>query len=299
MSLGTTIFGAFRRSSSAVGVVIAVAFTTMLLSTAYNLLAFDPDEFANRPDVQEYENLLENVSTMDGWERTQYYWANNLKVAWISGLATPSYFGFNSMVATNYSIGTALTYVHHTWGPEAALAFSAQIFVHGILELTGFYIIAAITLRAAWNIWKGLGRLVEITGKGGKRWSWMLTKREKREIAKHLPAIKILVRDFVVLFALGTFFIFLAAPVEAYVSPEVGWVFLSDPLMPIVFLASVGIFYASIVGRTLSPLRRDVNSVWRDVRCMFKGRWRPAQLSLFVFMIFFFMTLIRIILGGI
>jgi len=295
-NLGKTISGSFKRSSSAIGIVIVAAFATMILSTAYNMLAFTPAEFENRQDVQEYENAVKNVSTMDKWTRTQYYWSNNLKVAWISGLATPTYFGFNTVVSTNYSIGVALTYVHHTYGSTTALAFSAQIFVHGLLELTGFYIIAAVTLRAAWGLWKGLGRLIEITGKGGKRWTWRLTRREKREILKHRPAIELLVLDFITLLAIGAFFIFLAAPVEAYISPEMGSIFYSMPALAVAFLVLVGILYASIAAWSFNTVRRDLKYIWNDTRAAFKGRWRPAQLSLLIFMIFFVMMLVRIIL---
>lgn len=292
----TTISDAFKRSSSAISIVIVVAFATMMLSTAYNMLAFSPSEFAGRPDVQEYENALRNVSTMDEWARTRYYWFNNLKVAWISGLATPTYFGFNSTVFTNYTIGMAVTYVHHTYGSTTALAFLAQIFVHGLLELTGFYIIAAVTLRAAWSIWKGFGRLIEITGKDGKRWAWKLTKREKREILKHRPAIELLVLDFITLLAIGAFFIFLAAPVEAYISPEMGYLFASMPAFAVVFLVSVGVLYASIAAWGFNAMRIDLKFVWKSTRSAFKRKWRPAQLSLLMFTIFFTMTLLNIIL---
>lgn len=293
---GTTVSGAFRRSSSAIGLVIVVAFTTMILSTAYHMLAFTPTEFIEKPDVQEYENALENISVMDDWTRTQYYWSHNLRVAGVCAIGTPTYFGFNSVVATNYMIGMALTYIHHLYGPVSMLAFSAQIFMHGLLELTGIYIIAAVSLRVAWNLWKGLGRLIALTGKGGRRWSWRLTKWEKREIRKHKGTIKLLLSDFVILFVIGAFFIFLAAPIEAYISPAVGSIFFTVPVLAVAFLVVVGLIYAYIVARGFNAMRRDLKFVWKETGLAFKGKWRPAQLSLLIFMIFFGMMLLRILL---
>lgn len=296
VNLRTTVSGAFRRSSSAIGIVIVVAFTVMILSTAYHMLAFSPTEFVEKPDVQEYENALENISVMDDWTRTQYYWSHNLRVAGICAVGTPAYFGFNSVVATNYMIGMSLTYYYHLYGSTSMLAVSAMFFMHGLLELTGIYIIAAVSLRVAWNLWKGLGGLVAITGKEGKHWSWKLTKWEKREICKHKGTIKLLLSDFITLFAIGAFFIFLAAPIEAYISPEMGAIFFATPVLAVAFLAVVGLIYAYIAARGFNAMRRDLKFVWKEMRLAFKGKWRPAQLSFLIFMIFFVMMLLRIML---
>lgn len=296
MSHGKTVLGAFRRSSSAVSIVIIVGFVTMIISTAYHTLAFTPAEFIEKPEVQEYENELENISAADEWARTQYYWSNNLKVAGVYALGTPSYLGFNSVVANSYRIGMSLTYIYYRYGPEAMLVFSAMVFVHGLLELTGIYLIAAVSLRLAWNFWKGLGGLVRITDREEKHRVWKLTKREKREILKHRRTIGLLLSDFAVLFAVGVFFIFLAAPIEAYVSPAAGYGFIFSPVAAAVFLVEVGLIYALIVARGFSRMRGDLKYVWNEARLAFRRKWRPAQLSLLIFVIFSAAMLLRIML---
>jgi uncharacterized membrane protein SpoIIM required for sporulation len=291
VSLEKAVSGAFRRSSSAISIVVIVAFTVMILSTVYYMLAFTPAEFAKRPEVQEYTKAVESLPP-NNWARTQYYWSNNLGVAGACALGTPTYFGFNTAVETNYMVGMSITDYYHYLGPEGALAFPAMIFIHGLLELTGIYIIAAVSLRLAWNFWKWVGGLAAITDKEGKNWSW---KSTKREILKHRHTIKMLLFDFAILFSIGSFLIFLAAPIEAYVSPSIGSIFLSAPVFAAAFLATVGLFYALIAARGFNRMRGDLKFVWNETRSAFKGKWRPAHLSLLVFVIFFALMLLRII----
>jgi uncharacterized membrane protein SpoIIM required for sporulation len=293
VSIKKEVFGAFRRSSSAISIVVIVAFTVMILSTVYYMLAFTSAEFAQKPEVREYENAVENqIVIMDEWARTQYYWSNNLGVAVACALGTPTYFGFNTAVATNYMIGMSITSNYYRYGPESVLAFPAVIFIHGLLELTGIYIIAAVSLRLAWNLWKGVGSFAAITNKEGKNWSWKLTKRE---ILKHRHMIKMLLFDFAILFSIGSFLIFLAAPIEAYVSPAMGSIFLSAPVVAAVFLVAVGLFYALIAARGFNRMRGDLKFVWNETRLAFRRKWRPAQLSLLIFVILFALMLLRII----
>jgi uncharacterized membrane protein SpoIIM required for sporulation len=292
VSIRRAVFGAFRRSSSAISIVVIAAFTVMILSTIYYMLVFTPAEFVQKPEVQEYENAVENIVIMDEWARTQYYWSNNLMVAGACALETPTYFGFNTAVATNYMIGMSITYNYYRYGSESVLAFPAMIFIHGLLELTGIYIIAAVSLRMAWNFWRGLGGLAAITDKKGKNWSWKLAKRE---IIKHRRTIKMLLFDFAMIFSIGSFLIFLAAPIEAYVSPSIGSIFLLAPVVAAVFLVAVGLFYALIAARGFNRMHGDLKFVWDETRLGFKRKWRPAHLSLLVFMIFFALMLLRII----
>ena len=295
MSHGKTVLGAFRRSSSAVSIVIIVGFVTMIISTAYHTLAFTPAEFIEKPEAQEYKKAVESLP-VDKWTLTQYYWSHNLKVAGVYALGTPSYLGFNSEEANSYRIGMSLTYIYCRYGSETMLAFSAMVFVHGLLELTGIYLIAAVSLRLAWNFWKGLGGLVRITDREEKHRVWKLTKREKREILKHRRTIGLLLSDFAVLFAVGVFFIFLAAPIEAYVSPAAGYGFIFSPVAAAVFLVEVGLIYALIVALSFSRMRGDLEYVWNEARLAFRRKWRPAQLSLLIFVIFFAVMLLRIML---
>jgi uncharacterized membrane protein SpoIIM required for sporulation len=292
VSLGKTVSGAFGRSSSAISILVIVSFTATILSTVYYMLVLSPSSFKQEPEVQEYENALGNIVVMDEWARTKYYWSNNLMVAGACALETPTYFGFNTAVATNYLIGMSITYNYYRYGPESVLAFPAMIFIHGLLELTGIYIIAAVSLRIAWNFWRGLGGLAAITGKEGKNLSWKLTKRE---ILKHRRTIKMLLFDFAILFSIGSFLIFLAAPIEAYVSPSIGSIFLAAPAVAAVFLVAVGLFYVFIAARGFNRMRGDLRSVWNETKFGFKRKWRPAHLSLLVFIIFFALMLLRII----
>lgn len=283
MSVRRAVFGAFRRSSSAISIVVIVAFTVMILSTVYYMLVFTPAEFVQEPEVQEYENAIENIVIMDEWARTQYYWSNNLMVAGACALETPTYFGFNTAVATNYMIGMSITYNYYRYGPESVLAFPAVIFIHGLLELTGIYIIAAVSLRVAWNFWRGLGRLAAITDKKGKNWSWKLTKRE---IIKHRRTIKMLLFDFAILFSVGSFLVFLAAPIEAYVSPSTGSIFLSTPVVAAVFLVAVGLFYALIAARGFNRMRGDLKFVWNETGLASKKRIIGIVVGIFILLLF-------------
>jgi uncharacterized membrane protein SpoIIM required for sporulation len=298
VSIGRAVFGAFRRNSSAISIVVIAAFVVMILSTMYYMLVFTPAQFAQKPEVQGYENAVQNVVKMDDWARTQYYWSNNLMVAGVCAIETPMYFGFNTAVATNYMIGMSITYNYYFLESENVLAFPAMIsfpamiFIHGLLELTGIYIIAAVSLRMAWNFWRGLGGLVAITDKEGKNWSWKLAKRE---VIKHRGTIKMLLSDFVILFSIGFFLVFLAAPIEAYVSPSVGSIFLLAPAVAAFFLAAVGLFYALIVARGFNRMRGDLKFVWNEIRLGLKRKWRPAHLSLLIFIIFFALMLLRVI----
>lgn len=255
----------------------------MIVSTAYNMLAFAPTEFIEKPEVQEYENQLENISAADEWTRTQYYWSNNLKVVGVYAIGTPSYVGFNSTVANSYRIGMSLTYIRYRYGSESMLIFLAMVFVHGLLELTGIYLIAAVSLRAAWNFWKGLGSFASIMDKEGNDSLWELTKKE---IFKHRHAIKLLLLDFIVLFAIGSFLVFLAAPIEAYVSPAIGQIFWSAPVAAAVFLAAVGLFYALIFARGFNRMREDLKLVWNVSRLASKKRIIGVFVGIFVLLLF-------------
>lgn len=293
------VFGALRRTSPELSLVIIVAFTVLLLSTAYFALAFTPAEFKEKSAG--YEEDLSEVSVMNDWTRTKYYWANNLSVAGVYAVGTPTYFGFNSLVANHYWIGMSTTYWYHyaeqvdNAGGTGMLAFTGQIFVHGLLELTGFYLIVAVSLRVGWNIWKGMGHLVAMAARG-KRLSWKLSKWEKREILKHKRTIKLLLSDFFIILALGAFLIFLAGPIESYVSSWVGSGFYIAPLLAAIYLVIVGLIYAAIVRAGFKAMRDKIKLVWKDLRLARRRKWLPAQLSLMMLVIFLLMMLVRVVL---
>ena len=287
---------AFVRNSSAISFVILVGFFVMMVSVGYHILAYKPSEFLQEPETQEYENALDEVRQMDEWTLTQYYWSHNLGVAsWYVAMA-PTYLSFHSSVFNGYSIGYAISYWYHNVGAEGALAFSSGIFVHGLLELTGFFIIAGAALRAAWNFWKGIGHMVFAARKNGKIWSWRLSRRERKQVRKHKGKVKEFLADFIILVGFGAFLIFLAGPIEAHVSPWAMAVFYMEPLLAVVFLAAIAFIYISVFFvwfRGLRAVRSDFGSVRRDMGAAFKFKWRSTHLSLLIFIVF---SIIMIIL---
>lgn len=287
------VFGALRRTSPELSLIVIVAFVVLLLSTAYFALAFTPAQFTE--ESAEYENKLVEVSAMDEWTLTNYYWNNNLGIAGVFAAGTPAYFGFNSVVVNHHWMGMSVTYYYHLAGERGMAAATAGFFVHGLLELTGFYLIAAASLRVGWNIWKGLGHLVKMS-LGGKRMSWKLTKWEKREILKHWRTIKLLLSDLFIILALGAFLIFLAGPVEAYVTPSIVGGFYTAPLLAGIFLVVVGLIYTLIVREGFRAMCDKIRLVRRELRLARKRKWRPAQLSLVMLLVFLLLMLVRVML---
>ncbi|MDI6884169.1 MAG: hypothetical protein QMD00_03400, partial [Hadesarchaea archaeon] len=115
---------------------------------------------------------------------------------------------------------------------------------------------------------------------------------EMREFRKHRRAIKLLLADFMVVVLVGAFLIFLAAPVESYVSPYVWASFYMVPALGAAFLIVVGLWYASVVAKGFRAMRGDLESVWGDVRLAFRRKWRPTQFSLLMLAIFSLLVLI-------
>ena len=283
---------AFRRSSSAISLVIALGLLVMTLSTGYHIFAYESSEFLERPGAQEYENAVENVTQMNEWARTKFYWSNNLRVAGFYILWTPIYSGFHSLTFNEYAIGMNLAYWYHAYGAETFLVFLSGVFFHGVLELTGIFIVVAITLRVAWNFWKGISHMM--TTGTSKKWSWGLSKGEKREILKHKCKIKELLVDFLVLASFGAFLIFLAAPIEAYISPSIMATFRGALPLAVVFLIGIASLYFSIFVWGLEAMKKDIRTVYGDVKLAFKRKWRPTQLSLLMFMVFFFIMVLSL-----
>ena len=263
----------------------------MMFSVGYFILAYDSSEFLQEPEAQEYENSVGEVVAMDEWERTKYYWSHNLRVAGLYVATTPSYLSFHSSVFNGYSVGVATSYWYHVLGADvnAALAFLAGIFVHGVLELTGAFIIAGATLRAAWNFWKGAGHMAFAAGKNEKTWSWGLSRRERKELRKYRGKVKEFLADFIILVGFGAFLIFLAGPIEVYVSPSMMAVFYTSPPLAVAFLVAIALLYISVfflLFEGLQALRRDFGSMRKDIGDAFKLRWRSTHLSLLMFVAF-------------
>jgi len=268
--------GALRRNSPAIGFLILASLVLILLSTFYFAFSFNQEQFENLPRVKNYDNALSGVTTMDDWSRTKFYISNNLGVAGLYAVTFPLYTGANSVLINCYQIGMALVYNYHLHGPGAMLAFASVIFVHGILEITGIIIVGAASFRFAWSFWGYLGHAVK-SGFG------KITKKRKSAAKQHIM-------DYILMVALGSFMILLAAPIESYISPYAGALFLLSPLLALFFLALVLLFYASIIRRSLKPLRGTLASERKDVESFIVGKWRPTHLSLLMLIIFSLMV---------
>ena len=266
--------------------LVLATFVAIILSTAYYALAYSPDEFYELPEVKQYDNLVEKVTHMDYFSRMQFYWSNNLSIAGLMAITFPTYFGPNLVVATGYQVGVAMVFNQNMYGPTGILVFVSTIFVHGILELTGIFIVGAASLRMGWNLWRFLGGIID------SRLKFKLTKRPRRKFKltkRRRAAIKQNLIDYISLFALAVVMILLAAPIESYISPWAGAVFLFIPVLAGAFLGVVIFFYASLVRLGFTPMRRTFVSVWGDVKALVSGNWRPAQLAVLLLVIFSFL----------
>jgi len=265
---------AFVRTSSVICVVILLSVAVELASTAYHSATYQRSSFMSREEVEGYENRVENVTKMDDWDRTRYYWTNNLSVAGYRIILTPWYVGVSAEVFQAYIVGIVNTF----WYNEAELSpFRAAIEVHGLLEMTGFFIITAITARLAWNLWKGLGFMMSYR------------RKVKRLIKRYRGRIKEILGDFLIVASVGAFLIFLAAPIEAYISPSIWATFRSAPLLSYIYLVAVALLYLAIFFvqfRGWEMMKKDAKKIRTDIKSLFKGKFVPAHLSLLMFILF-------------
>ncbi|MGC8817389.1 MAG: stage II sporulation protein M [Candidatus Hadarchaeum sp.] len=268
--------GALSRNAPAISFMTLAFLIIMFLSTAYFLLAFDREQFLNLPEVQRYDNLLENVTVMDEWSRTKFYWSNNIRVAGIYAATFPFYTSTASILMTGQQIGLALVYNYHLYGPIVLLTFLAVIFLHGTLELTGAFVIGAASLRLGWDLWKTLGKLLK-TGK-------------VKITRKKMAAAKQRLIDYLALILLGSILIILAAPIEAYLSPSASALFLFSPFLAILLITAAMLFFASVIKAGFSGMIGEISVVLKEVREPARGRWKPSHLPLLTFIIFSLLT---------
>jgi uncharacterized membrane protein SpoIIM required for sporulation len=171
--------------------------------------------------------------------------------------------------------------------------FRAAIEVHGLLELTGFFIITAITARLAWNFWKASGYLILTSFRGSE-----IEKRSfNRRLKKHRKRIIELLVDFAILSSIGVFLIFLAAPVEAYISPYVWGGFDQLPVLAGIFLLVVALLYITVffvLFRGWKMLKKDTKKIRTDIKLLLKGKFVPTHLSILMFIFFTAVTLLTI-----
>jgi len=285
------IFQAFERTSSVICFVILLSVAVELAGTAYYITTSKQSDFMTIGTVQNYENRVENqISPADEWTRTTYYWKNNLGVAGYRILSTVWYSGISSEIVQAYVGGLVNTFWNYN---NTMVPFRAAIEMHGLLELTGFFIITAITARLAWNFWKASGYLTLTSFQGSE-----VGKRGfKRKLKKYRKRIIELFGDFAILSSIGALLIFLAAPIEAYVSPGV-WGYFDQFVVPAyIFLVFVALFYISVFFvrfRGWEMLKKDANKLHGDIENAFRGKWVPAHLSLLMFIFFTAITLLAV-----
>lgn len=262
-----------------------------LTCTAYYIATSKQSDFMAMGSVQSYKNSIENqITPADEWTRTTFYWKNNLSVAGYHILTTVWYRGISLQITQAYVGGLVNTFWNYQ---NTMLPFRAAIEMHGLLELTGFFIITAITAHLAWNFWKASGYLILTAFRGSN-----IEKRDfKRKLRKHRKRITELFGDFAILSSIGVLLIFLAAPIEAYISPYVWGGFDQLPVLAGIFLVIVALLYIAVffVGfRGWKMLKKDTKKIRTDIKLLLKGKFVPTHLSLLMFIIFTAVTLLAI-----
>jgi hypothetical protein len=191
--------------------------------------------------------------------------------------------GFQAEIFQSYIVGIVNTF----WYNKAELSsFRAAIEVHGLLEMTGFFIITAITARLAWNLWKGMGFMISYR------------KNVKRLIKRYSGRIKEILVDFLIMASIGAFLIFLAAPIESYISPSIWATFSSVPPLPYIYLVAVALLYLAIFFvqfRGWWMMKKDAKRIQADIKSLLEGRFVPTHLSLLMFTLFTIPRLIFIL----
>ncbi|GEM_PF-4591251 len=203
-------------------VAIAVYYILGLVSFAFYLLAVPPESFFERREVGEFENMTREISELDETGRTLAYLSNNL----MAGVRTMvPVFGFVNVVYNGWFGGMACTYVYRRAGTDVLLLYIAGIYVHGILELTGFFILGGLSLYLLRGDWR-------------------------RRLPRYLK-----------LAVLGLSLIAAAAPVEAYLTPAVVDLLARSCWIPAAIIPLVALFYIYVFFIRLGGLSQIVDHV--------------------------------------
>lgn len=211
--------GILRDAAPFVCVAIAVYYILGLVSFAFYLLAVPPESFFERREVGEFENMAREIAELDETGRTLAYLRNNL----MAGVRTMvPVFGFANVVYNGWFGGMVCTYVYRKTGTDVLLLYIAGIYVHGILELTGFFILGGLSLYLLRGGWRRL-----------------------------LPG-------YLKLAVLGLSLIAGAAPVEAYVSPAVVDFLAKSGWIPAAIIPLVALFYTYVFFIRLEGLKQIV-----------------------------------------
>lgn len=123
-------------------------------------------------------------------------------------------------------------------------------------------------------------------------------KKVRRLIKRYRGRIKEILWDYLILISIGAILIFLAAPIEAYITPSIWATFRVVPLLPYTYLVAVALLYLAIFFaqfRGWGMLKKDVKKIRTDIKALFKGEFVPAHLSLSMFILFTMFAIISIL----
>lgn len=282
--------GAFSRNSPILSLVILVSLGVILTSTIYNLTAFTPSQFENLPATENYKQNIQGVVALDEWTRTQFYWRNNLSLAASYAVWFPTYSGFVGNVANGNAVGVAIAHYNAIGGSRYALAFTAEIFVHGLLELTGIFLITTSTSRLAWKFWTWTGEAARRSKKG-----WTLEKILEKDL-RNKKSIRQEILDFLTLFGFALILIIIAAPIESYISPEFVLLFFFEPVLAVLFIGATVAFYLAIAKIGFRKMLRELNEVWGEISLAIHGKFRMSQLPIIMFIILVSILMVRFFL---
>lgn len=243
-----------KRYSAIIGLLLILFLGIKILNTSYLCLTHESSEIQEVPP--------ENMYT-DAWKQTMGYWQNNVGVSFryllIPGLGVPRMFWVaydqtNSNFKNHYAHGAG-----EVWGYLATISF------HGILESMGAFLMAI----AGFLFWPVF--LVSI----GLAFIIKSAARRKLPFVKKVGVFaKFLFIDLCVLISLGILLIFIAGPIEAYLSwPHLLLVFTGHLWLPLMYLTFlfllVGwLFFAKFGGWI--QIKRFWNLICKHVHVHFK-----------------------------
>ncbi len=90
--------------------------------------------------------------------------------------------------------------------------------------------------------------------------------------------------------------IFIAAPIEAYLSPEFVLLFFFEPLLAVLFIGATVAFYLAIAKRGFRKMFGKMKEVWGEISLAIHGKFRTSQLPVLMFIIMFSIFMVRFFL---
>ncbi len=203
----TEIIKSFKRNSWLIGLVILISLAIYFTGLIHYSTNFNQEQFANMEETEEYENRVDTTMRKDEFDRTLYYWGNNLK---LGAYHLIPIMGVNFLFISEYNSSWASAYQYQFGGIDYLFGFLGGTFAHRIPESIGFFLLAALSL-------------------------YILKGAVTKEIIT-----KTFWKDYLTLASIGFLLIFIAGPIESYISPHLLSIFYQNLWLSIV--ATVGIF---------------------------------------------------------